>query len=201
VDVAAEEEVRLPAPLGRPAARSDEAIPLRDAARRGEEEGESQIGGRLGEDARRVADGNPAPFGGQEVDVVDTHRAARDDAEARAGVQQRAVDAVGEDAEQPLGVPRFGPERLRRRRATAGPDAERTPVSQAPKGRARKRPRGVDPRSHGHRSVVYRRRGLESRVRTVLFLGPGAGCPRESEPEEAPAFRNERRSAAVSAVG
>ena len=67
-DVRAEEGVRAP---GVPAAGADEAVALGDAARGGEDEGQRELGGCLGEDTGGARDEDFALGAGFDVDVVE----------------------------------------------------------------------------------------------------------------------------------
>ena len=100
--------VGLPAVLEAPAPVAHEAVGLRDAACRGEQQREREIGGRLGENAGRVADGDAAraaPRRGRR------DRRRPSSSRRRAGAargEQRRVDAVGQQAEQPVGIASAG---------------------------------------------------------------------------------------------
>ena len=120
VDVGPEPALRLPRA---PAPGADVGGGLGEAARGGEEEREGQVGRRVGEHVGRDADGDPARGGGLEVDVVGPDGEVRDRAQARGAVQQLGVDAVGEQAQQRLGVTDAGLELRAGRRQRAGMDA------------------------------------------------------------------------------
>ncbi len=84
-------------PVQRPARRSASASVAR--ATRGQDQQEGEIGGRLVEHARRVADRDAELRGGGHVDVVVAHRDVRHDPQPRrTGAQHLGVDPVGEDA-------------------------------------------------------------------------------------------------------
>jgi hypothetical protein len=74
---------------------------------RGQDEQEREVGGGLVEDAGGVAHGDAELGRGGDVDVVIADRDVRDDAQAStrgSGLQHRAVDAVGEQAHDPVDI-------------------------------------------------------------------------------------------------
>ena len=71
-----------------------------------EQQREREVGGRVGQHVGRVADRDPARGRRLDVDVVGPDRHVRDRPQLRGGVEQRRVDAVGEQREQPLGARR-----------------------------------------------------------------------------------------------
>ena len=146
VEVAAEEEVGFPAPLRRPGAGAHEPVGLGDATRRGKEQRECEVRRRLREDARRVADADPPLASRGEIHVIETDRAARHDAEARARGQERAVDPVGEEAEEPFGVLGLAPELGGRWRFRTRPDPELDALAERGEGVSRERSRRKDRR-------------------------------------------------------
>src|SRR2546425_5920406 len=108
--------VRSLGPQVFPLAGADVVHAFDHSPRRGHEEREGQVGGRLGQNARRVADRDAALGRGPDVDVVEADRVVRYDAQARTAVHQLRVDAVGQEREQPLGLPRLCEQPLARRR-------------------------------------------------------------------------------------
>ena len=110
---------------GRPAAElagAHHAVALGDAPRGGEQQAEGEIGGGLGEDARRVREDDAACPASVDIDVVDADRDVADDAEARHAFEEGGVDAVGEERDQAV---ESGRHRARRRRR-APPSAPTT---------------------------------------------------------------------------
>src|SRR5688572_12991731 len=96
--VDAHEEHRSP---GAPLAIADVVDALRDPARGGREEGEGEVGGRLGQDARRVPRGDAAASERGDVDVVEADGEVADHLQLRAGgVEQLVVDPIGEEAQE-----------------------------------------------------------------------------------------------------
>ena len=87
-------------PGGRPALELAFAQGLRafhQAARHGEDQGHGHVGGVFGQHAGGVGDGDAAPSGGGQVDMVDAGAEIGDQAEIRAGMgQDGAIDAVGD---------------------------------------------------------------------------------------------------------
>ena len=94
----AERLPRLPPPLLRIGGA------LHDPPRRGEHERHGDVGGGVGEHAGRVADADAARGAGGHVDVVEPDREVADHLQLRRGVEQRAVDAVGEQRHQAVAV-------------------------------------------------------------------------------------------------
>ena len=83
-------EVRPPLPA---VAAAQRAVAFADAPQERENQRDRVLGGRVRQDARRVADDDSALARGVEVDVVDPDRIVRDDAELRSGgVEERGVD-------------------------------------------------------------------------------------------------------------
>ena len=150
VDVAAEQHIGFPDALGSPCASAHEAVALGNASGRGEQQREGEVGRGFGEDARRVAD-RDAPRGRRvEIDVIDPHRNARHDAEARTALEERGIDAIGEQAEQSVAVARECGECLRRRRLTVRPHMEIEAAGQISECSTRQCARRDDPRSVVH---------------------------------------------------
>ena len=79
----------------------------------------ARLGGGVRQDVGRAADGDAARGAGLEVDVVDADGVVGDDLQLRARVQQRGVDALGEQAQQGVGV--AGPSRVAPGEAAAPP--------------------------------------------------------------------------------
>src|SRR5439155_18169429 len=106
-----------------PPPRADIAVALSDTAGRGHKQGEREIRGRLGQDARCVANRDPTPGARRDVDVVEADRVVADHAELRTGrVEQLVVDTVGEEREDAVAA-RNGVEQLGAwRRKLVGPD-------------------------------------------------------------------------------
>src|SRR5690606_29005843 len=103
---------------------------LRDAAGGGEHERERQLGGRLGEDVRRIADGDAARGRGEDIDIVVTDRVVRDDAKVRVAIEDVAVDLVGAVGQRADRAVKQDVKLVWRRRKVAGPDADRVIVPQ-----------------------------------------------------------------------
>ena len=100
VDVGAEQEQRAPGP---PLAGPDVVVALRQAPGGGHQERPGEVGGRLGQDAGRVADGDAAARAGRHVDVVEADGEVADDPQAGTrGVEQLVVDPIGEQREEPV---------------------------------------------------------------------------------------------------
>ena len=120
VDVGAEEQVRAPGP---PLAGADKAVALGDPPSGGEHQGPGQIGRRLGQRARRVADRDPASSTGRDVDVVVADGVVADHPELWTGrVQQLLVDAIGEQGQDAVAAGHPAEQLIPRRRAVIGPD-------------------------------------------------------------------------------
>ena len=112
VDVAGE---MVGEPPARPPAGPQVGLRLRRQPGRRQDQQERQVGDRLVEDARRVADGHAERGGRADVDVVVADRGVGDDPKVpgRAGLEQRPPDRIGELAEDGVDV-------RRRRRELAG---------------------------------------------------------------------------------
>ena len=86
---------------GEPFALADVVDALDDPASRRHQEGEGEIGRRLGEDPGGVADRH-APLGrGRNVDVVETDREVADDLELRLLIEDGAIDMIGQQGQGP----------------------------------------------------------------------------------------------------
>ena len=128
--VAAEHVARVPR---RPLARAHLALALRDAAGDGEQQRERDVRGRVGQHVGRVADRDAALLGRVEVDVVRADREVGDRLHARRGVEEGAVDLLGDRGQQRVGLLRVREQVLRRavawsiptRRPRARPSADR----------------------------------------------------------------------------
>ncbi len=125
---------RLP---GEPIAGIDGGDRLRDLARGGEQQRERQVGGRVGEHVRRVADSDPPRGGGVDVDVVVADRVVGDRDELRARVDEGGVDPVGEQAQDPGGLLGVLAQLRRRWRQTLRPHLDVVLGAQAVESRAR----------------------------------------------------------------
>ena len=64
-----------------PAILADEFVPFGDAPRRGQQEREGEVGGRLGQHAGGISHGDAVAGAGRNVDVVDAHPVVADDFE------------------------------------------------------------------------------------------------------------------------
>jgi hypothetical protein len=137
--VAAEHEVHPPGPR---LAGADQPLRLAEAAAGGEDQRHRQVGGGVVEHSRRVGDGDAAPGGGREVDVVVADGDVGDAAQAGAGgVEELVVDPVAQQGEDGVGS---GDERqqlrARQRRLPAGaphlarPSQQRQPRLRQPAG-------------------------------------------------------------------
>ena len=78
MDVRPEQQQRTPR---LPAAAADVAVALGQPAGGGHQQRPGEVGGRLGQDARRVADRDTAPRAGGDVDVVEADGVVADDPE------------------------------------------------------------------------------------------------------------------------
>ena len=87
---------------------------LDQPARHRQDQRHGHVGGVLGQNARRVGDGNAALNGGGDVDIVDAIAEIGDQLELLAGLaEHRGVDAVGDGRHQHVGdLHRFGELRL-----------------------------------------------------------------------------------------
>ena len=74
---------------------------LDDPAGRRHQEGEGEIGRRLGEDTGGIADRHAALGRGRNIDVVETHREVADDFELRLLIEDGAIDMVGQQGQGP----------------------------------------------------------------------------------------------------
>ncbi len=119
VHVLTQEERRVPR---LPAAGPRQPVALDDATGRCQEERERQVGGCLGEDARRVRDEDAALGRRRNVDVVVADGHLRDDAQPLAGVEYGGVDRVDEHREEGVGIRCALDEDLVRRRLLLRPD-------------------------------------------------------------------------------
>ena len=105
VDVRPEQQQRAPR---LPAAVADVAVALGDAPRGGHQQRQGEVGGRLGQDARRVADRRRrAAAQAGDIDVVEADGVVADDLELRPGrVEELVVDPVGEQRQRRRRSPR-----------------------------------------------------------------------------------------------
>ena len=141
-------------PVGPPVPRAHHPIPLGDPSSRREEQGEGEVGGRLGEDTRGVADRNAPGSGRGDVDVVDAHRHGGDDAQRRGGLEKRPIDAVGEQTQEPFGLTDPRAQRLRCRRTVLGHHLELDSRGQLVEGSPRQRLGRDDPGHDGDAAVL-----------------------------------------------
>ena len=126
VDVGAEQQQRTPR---LPVAVADVAVALGEPSGGGHQQRPGEVGGRLGQDARRVPDGDAARGAGRDIDVVEADGVVADDAKARPGrVEERVVDPVGEQGQDAVAA---GDRAAAARRAAAGGRPPRGPSSQA----------------------------------------------------------------------
>ncbi len=84
--------------------RARAARPRRSGAPLGEHQRDREFGGRFGKDVRCVRDRDTGARGRGEIDVVDAHRAVRDQAQARRAREQRRIDAIEQQADERIGV-------------------------------------------------------------------------------------------------
>ena len=90
LEALADHEVRPPLPW---IAAAQRAVAFADAPQKRENERDRVLGGRVRQDSRRVADHHSSLARGVEIDVVESHRVVRDDAQLRpGGVEIRRVD-------------------------------------------------------------------------------------------------------------
>ena len=123
VDVRPEQQQRPPR---LPAAGADVAIALGHAPGGGHQQRQGEVGGRLGQDARRVADGDAAPRARGDVDVVEADRVVADDPELRPGrVEELVVDPVGQQVSDAVAAGDPAQELVARRRQLVLPDVQR----------------------------------------------------------------------------
>ena len=88
------------------AAGADDAFALAESASRHQDEAERDVGGRVGEHARRVRRNDTALAARCDVDVVVADGDVGDDLELGAGgVEELAVDAFGEQASRMASAP------------------------------------------------------------------------------------------------
>jgi len=120
-EIPAQEEVRRPGVLRPPVAPAHPGIGLGDAPRRGEEQGKGRIGGGIHQHARRVPDGDAPRRGRRQVHVIEADGDTADETQPRCGVEQRRVDAVREQADEPVRGRDFGAQRPGRQQARARP--------------------------------------------------------------------------------
>ncbi len=133
VHVVAEPALRLPrAPL----TAADGLVARHEVARRGEDQREREVGGGLGQHVGRDPDPDAAPHAELEVDVVGADGVVGDDAQPRRRVEQRRVDAVGEQRQQPLGLRRALAQHGRWRRQVTVPDVDGVQRAEALQGGA-----------------------------------------------------------------
>ena len=128
MQVAAEQQRRIPR---LPPALAHKPIGFDDAARGREQEREREVGRGLGEDARRVADGDAAGRGGGQIDVVVADGDVADDAEARRRGDERGVDGVGEQTDEAIGIAHALSQHAVGRREIAWPDIDVGVLAQA----------------------------------------------------------------------
>ena len=122
VDVDAHQQHRPPRA---PAAVANVVDPLGDPARGRHEQGEREVGGRLGQDAGRVAGRDAAPGAGVDVDVVEADREVAHDLQLRAGrVEKLVVDRIGEEGEEAVLAGRPPQQLVARRRQLVGPQVD-----------------------------------------------------------------------------
>ena len=153
VDIGAQQQHRTPRP---PAAVADVAVALGQPSRGGHQQRPGQVGGRLGQDARRVADGDPPPGARRDVDVVEADGVVADDLELRpGGVEELVVDPVREQRQDAV-APGDPPQQLvPRRRQLVLPDVDarrprRSGRAPRPGCAARRRP-AAGSRQHARR--------------------------------------------------
>ena len=143
VEIGAEEEVRAPRP---PVPGADETVALHDPPTSGEHQGPGQVGGGLGEGARRVADRDPPPSTGGHVDVVVADREVAHHAQARPGrVEQLVVHPIGEQGEDAVAPGDPAKQLVPGRRAIFRPDVGLAALLDEAQARLRDDPRHEDP--------------------------------------------------------
>ncbi len=77
-----------------PLPRAQIALGLAHLPGRGQQQGEAEIGGGLGEHVGRVGDGHAALGASGQIDVIDAHGHGAHDQELRAGIEQGRIDAL-----------------------------------------------------------------------------------------------------------
>jgi hypothetical protein len=139
------------------AVRANVAIALGDAARSGHQKGEGKVGGRIGQDARRVSDGNAAGRAGRHIDVVEADREVGDDFEAGTRpIQELIVNALGKQGQDAVATLDGPKELVSRRLHLLLPDTRVAGFENRPEAVIGDRPRDEDPRppvcraAHGH---------------------------------------------------
>jgi hypothetical protein len=131
-----------------PLAGADLALALVDATRDAEQQREGDVGGGVGQHARRVADRDPAPRGLLEVDVVGPHGQVGHGLDRRGGVEELGVDALGDDRQQGVGLRGALEQRVAWRRGVVVPHVDLVLGLQALERGERERARDEDP-CHG----------------------------------------------------
>ena len=97
--------------------------PSGSAAGRGHQQRPGEVGGRLGQDARRVADRDAAPRAGGDVDVVEADRVVAHDPQPGPGrVEELVVDPVGQQRQHAVAAGDPTQQLVARRRQVVLPD-------------------------------------------------------------------------------
>ena len=121
VDVAPEQQARVPRA---PAALPHQPLRLDDAAGAREHQREGEIGGRLGQHARRVADGDAALARRCNINIVVAHGEVADHAKSRRLREEGAIDPVREQADDAVRARDASRQLVVRRRQVAGPQID-----------------------------------------------------------------------------
>jgi hypothetical protein len=127
VDILPQEDLRPP---GLPAPLASVTVGLHHATRGRHEQGEGEVGGGVGEDARRIGDQDGSSGGLGHVDVVVAHRHAAHDPQAGRRVHELRIDAVGHQRDDAISDRRLAQEDVAGRRQLLGPDAHVGGLSQ-----------------------------------------------------------------------
>ena len=99
-----------------PVAPAHGSFALADTTGRSQQQRPRGVGGRVGQHLRRVPDGNAAPRGVGNIDIVESYGQLADDLELRPNrVHEFAVDLVGKEAEDAVHAPRLFEKDLRGR--------------------------------------------------------------------------------------
>ena len=128
-----------------PGPRANEPVGIRHLSRGGKEQGEPEVGRRVRQDVRRVADPDPAPGRPGHVDVVHPDGEVRHDGKGGPGrVHQFRVHPVRQGAKDPRRPPGAGKEFLPGHRALARRIPRPEPLRQVVPRHPRQAPRHHD---------------------------------------------------------
>ena len=151
MNVAPEHHLRPPRS---PSTGAHVAIALGDSPRGRHQQPKGEVGGGLGQDARRVADRDAGASRGGEVDIVDAHGQVADRAKPRQRADSGGVETIGDHAEHAVGLPRARPQLSRRRRHLVVPQIHPRRRCEPADCGLRDRPRNEDPALAGARAAV-----------------------------------------------